>query len=139
VKRKNPYTLHPVERAIAKTQWEILSTFKELHLRWAEDFSEHIRMVHDLMYITGLAAHTAKLVDSRITDLHNACTTAVDCVDGGEITVEQQETLVKGLEAVRQLKPLLPERNFTHALTQATCIRKSGGIFWKDFLVFIQH
>ena len=139
MRNKNPYALNPVERAIAKAQWEILSTFKELHLRWAEDFSESIVMVRDLMYITGLAVHTANLVDSRVADLHNACTTAVDCVDGGKITTEQQETLVKGLEVVRQLKPLLPERNFTYAVTQATYIKKSGGIFWKDFLVFIKH
>ena len=139
MKRKNPYALHPVERAIAKARWESLANSADLHLSWGDNFSKVIDTVSVLLYITGLAAHTAKLVDNRITDLHNACTTAVDCVDGGEITVEQQETLAKGLEAVRQIKPLLPERDFVTASIQASCLIKSGGVFWKDFLVFIQH
>ena len=137
MRNKNPYALHPVERAIAKAKWERLATSADLHLSWGDNFDRVINDVSVLLYITGLAAHNSKLVDSRIADLHTACTTAVDCVDGGEITVEQQEALAKGLEAVRQLKPLLPERDFVTASIQASCLIKSGGVFWKDFLVFI--
>ena len=137
--KKDPYRLTLVEKAIENRKWQELYNKALLATVADDDLQSLLRKAVDVMLTVGKAAKIAK-IDSGLPDvrrLHGACRTVFDCATSGKVTSLQRLTLNSGLEAVANIKPLIPERSFIQACVEVNIILDSRPVYWQDFLDFI--
>lgn len=136
--RKIKHTaLSPVERAIAKQKWKQHLTQAHLHTLLGQDTQGMLDRVCTLLFIIGLAAHKANILNPDVKIVHGACRTALDISYAESITNMQRGTIESGLLALERLQPLIDVKYIEEASVYASLLIKNGGVFWHHFEVFI--
>jgi hypothetical protein len=129
MKPRSLTSLTPVEKAIAKAQWQKAMTSAHLQALIGGDWPTVVDRVASILFIAGHAADIDKLPDDSpdIRILQGAVRTVVDVVDAKDLTDMQRGSLEAGLRAVERIHPLLSVHALATASIQLTLLLKTKG------------
>jgi hypothetical protein len=133
-----PVRLSPVEKAVAKQQWQRFLTVAHIHTLIGGDLVLLIEKAGVLLFIIGLAAHQSNLHTSSVKVIHGACRALYDVVGLSSITELQRASIEAGLLAIEETKQCLDINSVVNASVIAQTLIKSKGVDWSDFQAFIK-
>lgn len=139
--RKQPSRLSLIERALIEKKWHATTVDAEILALIGDDSSRMVNAAGRVLYVV-LGSAIAEDVDPEMVEfriIRGAVNAVHDQAGEPEIPPARRQSIVRGLEACRDLIPLLERRTLVAAACELETKLKRQDVSLADFAALFKH
>ena len=135
MKKQRPKTIGMVERALIAQEWEANTDCAHINALMGESGNALVNRAGRTLYVVlgGALAAGMKPDELNIRIVRGACNALYDQADTDDITPERRTAIRRGLEASKELIPIIGRKHLVDAACQLKLMLKQRDVLMSDF------